>query len=216
MSVPKRVIVVGISGSTCSGKTTLARELHKLLKHSTAFCQDNYFFPVEYPNHVWIPELNHINWDIVTSIDMEKMTNDIQQLIAKESAKIPQETLIADGEHQVAYSKNDKFEYLSRINQSQYHVVIAEGFCIFNYKPLAELCDLKYYCTLEYEECLRRRVKRVYEPPDCPGYFDKCVWPEHLKQLAEVKHTVENVAYFNGNSSSQIETILKNIAEMIQ
>ncbi|XP_066250207.1 nicotinamide riboside kinase 1 [Euwallacea similis] len=178
------VLVVGISGATCSGKTTTAKQLRELLPNSIVFSQDNYFFPIDSPRHKWIPELKHINWDIVSSLDMARMTREIQG-------------------------------YISQLNPDCIHIVIIEGFCIFNYKPLAEICNLKYYFTLDYEECYKRRIKRVYEPPDVAGYFEKCVWPEHLKQLAEVQNVISDVRYFNGNSTNEVDEIAADIARIL-
>lgn len=50
----------------------------------------------------------------------------------------------------------------------------------------------RYYFVLEYGECVARRCLRLYEPPDVAGYFESCVWPEHLKYRAEVRiaHTL--------------------------
>lgn len=64
------------------------------------------------------------------------------------------------------------------------------------------LFDLKYYFTLTKEECLKRREVRVYDPPDVPGYFELCAWPEHLSQLKEVRTKVDNVDYFCGTNDS--------------
>lgn len=44
----------------------------------------------------------------------------------------------------------------------------------------------RYYLVLEYGECFSRRALRLYEPPDVAGYFETCVWPEHLKYRAQV------------------------------
>lgn len=214
MSVPKlKLIVVGISGATCSGKTTIAKELHKILAHSRIFCQDDYYLPVGDPRHIWIPEVNHFNWDIVSSLDMERMTRDISEHL-KESSQSPTETPKLQDAQAICY-ESEKRANLLKINEHPCHIVIVEGFCIFNYEPLVDLCDLKYYFTLDFDECLKRRIQRVYEPPDVPGYFEKCVWPEHLKQLAEIKQNVSDVVYFNGNSSNQLELILKDIVKLL-
>ncbi|XP_076272093.1 nicotinamide riboside kinase 1 [Rhynchophorus ferrugineus] len=209
-----KVLVLAICGATCSGKTSTANELNKLLPNSKVFNQDDYFFDVNDSRHVWIPELNHINFDVVGSLDMDRMTNDIKEHTASQLSRIhvPEDISACD---QVVCLPNKKYENLYKIKASGCHIVIVEGFCILNYKPLADLCDLKYYLTLNYEECFKRRMKRVYEPPDCPGYFEKCAWPEHLKQASEVKQTVQNVKYFNEDTVNIVDKILSDIVDII-
>ncbi|KAJ8969151.1 hypothetical protein NQ314_001892 [Rhamnusium bicolor] len=81
------LIIIGISGVTCGGKTTTATQLNNIFPNSKIFSQDDYFLDVEDPRHVWIPELNHINFDILTSLDMEKMHDDILKFIGDNNLK---------------------------------------------------------------------------------------------------------------------------------
>lgn len=64
-------------------------------------------------------------------------------------------------------------------------VVIIEGFLLLNDYYFSEVCDLKFFLTLSKEQCWERRRDRIYEPPDPPGYFDVCVWPEYEKHKDE-------------------------------
>jgi nicotinamide/nicotinate riboside kinase len=68
-----KILIIGISGVTCGGKTTLAYKLNKMFPTSKLISQDDYFLDVDDPRHTWITELNHINFDILSSLDMEKM-----------------------------------------------------------------------------------------------------------------------------------------------
>lgn len=88
-------LVIGVSGVTCGGKTTLAANLHKFFRENPAtfaahnltinkvhiISQDNYFLPVEDARHVLIEHLKHINWEIISSIDMKRMCKDILELL---------------------------------------------------------------------------------------------------------------------------------------
>ncbi|XP_015188083.1 PREDICTED: nicotinamide riboside kinase 1 isoform X2 [Polistes dominula] len=74
-------LIVGISGVTCSGKTILAKELHNKLNGSILIHQDNYFLLPNDPRHTKIAALNHINWEILSSLDMDRMYLDIKQLL---------------------------------------------------------------------------------------------------------------------------------------
>lgn len=89
----ERWIVVGVSGVTSSGKTTLAQSLYQHFKglkglelkagielnRVELINQDTYFRPIDDPNHQKIQKLNHLNWEILESIDMNKMVNDLKQ-----------------------------------------------------------------------------------------------------------------------------------------
>lgn len=156
-------LVVGISGVTCSGKTTLADRIYSNLHNSMIMRQDNYFLPTNDPRHIQIQELNHINWEILTSLDMTRMHADVLKIINSQS------------------EDNTNSDEPIKVK-----ILILEGFLIFNYKPISDLCDLKYFLTLTKQQCWNRRKVRTYEPPDVPGYFERIVWPEYVRHKSEI------------------------------
>ncbi|KAK2587689.1 hypothetical protein KPH14_003806 [Odynerus spinipes] len=191
----KNLLIIGISGVTCSGKSTLAKELHKKLSGSVILHQDNYFLPPNDPRHIKIPELNHNNWEILSSVDMHKMYLDILKII----------------ESQPAENKSKK---------KSKQVLILEGFLLFGYKPISDLCDLKYFLTLTKEECWERRKIRTYDPPDVPGYFDKVVWPEYLKHLLKItkdEHAYTKITFIDGSMDKEqiFHMVLTKIQELL-
>lgn len=211
-NTPNNILVIGISGVTCGYKTTLANKLKQKLAKSTLFSQDDFYRDIEDPKHVWIPELNHINFDIVSSLDMEKMYTDVLKFI-KDNNFSP-----INNEHMdIKIVQSDSFnnELLDKINKSNVHTLIIEGFSIFDFKKWLYLFNLKYFITLDKNECYERRLKRVYEPPDCPGYFDLCVWPEYLKQKDEVRQSVTNVKFVHSVGPDFWKTILVDIFKLL-
>lgn len=154
----KHWLIVGISGVTCGGKSSLAKDLHKSLNGSVILHQDNYFLSPDDPRHIKITELNCYNWEILSSVDMNKMYQDIIAIIESKP-----------------------------VGNKSKQVLILDGFLLFGYKLISDLCDLKYFLTLTKEQCWERRQKRIYDPPDVPGYFEKLVWPEYLKHLSQIK-----------------------------
>ena len=68
-----RPVVVGISGATCAGKTTLAQFLTKCFPIANYMNQDDFYFDENHKGHIHVEELNHINWEVVTAFDMDKM-----------------------------------------------------------------------------------------------------------------------------------------------
>ncbi|XP_026331249.1 nicotinamide riboside kinase 1 isoform X2 [Hyposmocoma kahamanoa] len=180
--------VVGISGVTCGGKTTLAQRLLGALTPAALLQQDKYFLPDDSPRHVPVEGLAHNNYDVLSALDMDAMHSDaLAALAGAATAPAPA------GARRLLQGKR---------------LLVVEGFSVLNYKPLMELCDLRYYLVLEAGECQARRALRLYEPPDVPGYFERCVWPEHLKYRAE-KKTPACVSWTAANrtrSTSSCET----------
>lgn len=208
----KKLLVVGISGVTCGGKTTLATQLHNILPNSTIFTQDDYFRDVDDPMHVWVPELNHINYDILSSLNMDKMMNDVLKFIHDNNLV------------QIPSKKTETFKNKIQSNgidklpdniKNRTHILIIDGFTIFNYKKWGYLFNLKYFFTLDKEECYKRRTKRVYDPPDCPGYFEKVAWPEYLKNKKEVEESVEDVKFLANIGPNFVDNILGDILEYV-
>jgi len=98
-------------------------------------------------------------------------------------------------------------------------LLIVEGFSIFQYAPLSELCDLRYYITLTLEDCLTRRNARLdRDPPDPPGYFLNVAWPAHLARMEEMKQKChEKINYIDGTSSleTNAQLIIRDVEMLL-
>ncbi|CAJ0594026.1 unnamed protein product [Cylicocyclus nassatus] len=64
-----------------------------------------------------------------------------------------------------------------------YEYVIVEGNMLTEWTDVIELCDRVIFLTLDQDTCRRRRIKRSYDPPDIPGYFEEVLWPAYLQHL---------------------------------
>lgn len=174
----RKVLTIGVSGVTCGGKSSVTRLLKCAFPRATLICQDDFYFA----NQEQLPSASNgtqfqPNWDSLASIDMVSMMAKIQTTLDLLSKKaVPNESIL-----------------------------IIDGFLIFNYPPLAELCDLKYFITLPFEECLARRSKRDYDPPDPPGYFVNIAWPMYLTNLEEMRRMdfASRIHYLNGTLDLQ-------------
>lgn len=208
-------LVIGICGVTCGGKTTLATELNNILPNSKVISQDDYYLDENHPRQIRIPDLNHVNFELLTSLDMERMHTDISRVLKHRKNTIGSPR----NHHHHKRSSNFSVELQKlvhdRVVESGINVLILEGFSIFNYKPVEAFCDLKYYLTLSRAQCSARRKKRVYEPPDCPGYFEKCVWPEYLKLFDDVQRNVKDVTYFQEHNKDRLREVLVDVLECL-
>ncbi|XP_067839193.1 nicotinamide riboside kinase 1-like isoform X2 [Heptranchias perlo] len=192
-----KTLIVGIGGMTNGGKTTLACRLKKALPNSFLLCQDTFF---KADSEVEVGEDGFQQYDVITALDMEAMMN----------------TVYAWMKNMTAVHTEQAAPVLSE-NKGLYILVI-EGFLIYNYKPLNDVFNLRYYLSIPYEECKGRRHSRVYNPPDPPGYFDGHVWPMYLKNRKEMEEKVANIIYLDGTNPPEelFARVYENILKEVQ
>ncbi|GAB0204456.1 nicotinamide riboside kinase 1 [Grus japonensis] len=181
------VLVIGLGGVTNGGKTTLAEKLKKMLPNCDIISQDDFFKP---ESEVETDEHGFKLYDVLDALYMDEMVKTIRNWM-----KSPASSGVVMREPQ---STCDKLK-----NTEDVYILIVEGFLLYNYEPLNELWDRRYFLTLPYEECKRRRSTRVYQPADTPGYFDGHVWPMYLKYKNEVEENANNIVYLDGTKSQE-------------
>lgn len=187
-------LVVGISGITCGGKTTLSKSLYDYLSDADnknclsnnvsigavkMINQDAYFYPEHHPNHIWIDLINHVNFDVIGALDMNQMCTDLNTELGKRFT---------------LYSKSKPTNIVN--------IMLIDGFTIFNHSVLNRICQLKFHIHLPYEKCYERRMLRTYEPPDVLGYFELCVWPMYEQNFNEIKNK-DDIMLLNGDTTQE-------------
>uniref|UniRef100_A0A1B6DB34 Phosphoribulokinase/uridine kinase domain-containing protein n=1 Tax=Clastoptera arizonana TaxID=38151 RepID=A0A1B6DB34_9HEMI len=172
--------VIAVSGVTCGGKSSLVKAMKDKFPHAIVIHQDDYFFLESDPRHTKVVSLNCLNWEIMSSIDMDKLRKDVEDILKR--------------------SCNSK-------------MLILDGFLVLNDEYLSKICKKKLYFILSEEECRKRRVARVYIPPDVPGYFDKIVWPEFLKSKDEALKLNPDLQLIDGSRST--ESILTELLQTL-
>ncbi|XP_028856607.1 muscle-specific beta 1 integrin binding protein [Denticeps clupeoides] len=175
--------IIGIGGITNGGKTTLTDRLVKVLPNCCVVHQDDFFKP---PDQIEVGEDGYKQWDVITSLDMEAMVNTIRGWTEN-----PVKFARSHG-MPVSASSDDEDE------EGQVHILIVEGFLLYNHKPLTDFFNKCYYITIPYEECKQRRSSRQYTVPDPPGLFDGHVWPMYLKHRNEMEDSCLPIEYLSG------------------
>ncbi|XP_034439622.1 muscle-specific beta 1 integrin binding protein isoform X2 [Hippoglossus hippoglossus] len=135
-------------------------------------------------------------------MDMEAMTNTVKGWIENpvkfarsHGVNLSSPSVVADPDEQI-------------------HILIIEGFLLYNYLPLLDVFNKCYYISVPYEECKRRRSGRQYTVPDPPGLFDGHVWPMYLKHRNEMEDSSLNIEYLDGLKTK--EEIYIQVYEDIQ
>ena len=222
-------VVLSICGATCSGKSTVANLLQKTLTNCHTFNQDDFYRPESFTGHHVICDMNHINWELETSVDNEKLAKVIEEKISELNSNrvsLPPPNSPYEPDHfrrviQIleTHLKSSSEEISELLPACRKYIeelplpplVIVEGITILNNTSLRNLSDLNAFISLDYETCLQRRLLRVYDPPDPPSYFQKVVWPCYEANKKEVFDKCSTIVELNG-----AEPVGRNFVTLLQ
>lgn len=149
-------IVIGFTGGTGSGKTTLAQRLNEVFKNNSVIIkQDSYY--KDFPDKSF-EERVQINYDHPDSFDMERFTDDVRRLKAGETIECPV--------YNYAEYKRDK----DTVTVEPKRIIILEGLFLFENPALSDLIDVKERgrsldsVVLQYLTTVKPMHERFIEP----------------------------------------------------
>jgi len=136
-----------IAGGTCSGKTTIAREIGRHFKTSSImiFSHDHFYRDLSGKSAMEIAE---VNFDHPDAIDHEQLVADVKDLINGVPLTLPKYDFIT----------HKRSEGVC-VNESV-DILIVEGIFSLYYPDLKKLADLKIYVETDADLRLVRRIRR--------------------------------------------------------
>ncbi|KAJ4297513.1 ribosylnicotinamide kinase [Kalmusia sp. IMI 367209] len=187
------ILLVGISGPSSSGKTTLSRLLRDIFPpyFLTILHLDDFYL-----TDTSIPVKNGIqDWDCIESLNLPQLHSTLAYI--KEHGKSPPDFVSKEdqnsvGEHGVDEGVIPKLRERVRgaIEREGWgrKIVVVDGFLLFSndMKEVRELFDVRIFLRTSYATAKRRREARsgyvtlegFWEDP--PGYVDQIVWPNYV------------------------------------
>eukprot|EP00088_Acartia_fossae_P070911 TRINITY_DN9609_c0_g1_i1.p1 TRINITY_DN9609_c0_g1~~TRINITY_DN9609_c0_g1_i1.p1 ORF type:complete len:223 (+),score=24.98 TRINITY_DN9609_c0_g1_i1:349-1017(+) len=213
------MIVLGLSGATCSGKTSICNILQRIFTNAKVFNQDAYYWKEDSPNHVKDEKTGFINWELASSFNMAALNADLQAAIAA----APKCSKVPDLKHswtkENVFNQSGELALGNEINPEtleNFPLIIVEGILVLNDERIAQACDFKFFVDLDKETCWQRRQHRTYDPEDQIGYFENLAWPYFKSNLDELKQSpsAADIRWLSGKDSieSNVCNVLNHLA----
>ncbi len=142
----KNVVVIGVSGGSASGKTTVANRIKEAFKDSVELLSHDFYY---LPYHeLPLEDRDNLNFDHPNAFDTKRLIEDIKKL----KQYLPVERPV------YSYTLNDRLPETVTVSPSK--VIIVEGFLIYENAELRELMDIKVFVDTDADERLIRRIIR--------------------------------------------------------
>ena len=194
-TTPSSPILLGLSGPSSSGKTTLARLLRTIFSpHVQILHQDDFYRPeAELPIRHGLRD-----WDCAEALDIPSMIAALRFI--RQHGRLPDDLVSKEDQNAVGESgvSEDEVEEIRQAVQQRCKerglmeraIVIVDGFLLFgrSVPELREAFDLRVMLRANYEIAKARREARAgyvtlegfWEDP--PGYVDFIVWPAYKSE----------------------------------
>ncbi|KAL7317895.1 ribosylnicotinamide kinase [Mucor circinelloides] len=181
------VVTIGISGPSCSGKTTLALLLKKLLNKVVVINQDEFFKP---DDQIPVDEKTGLaNWDSPGAVDFKSLNRAINNAREDPYSFLQKKEKPLQNNHHGSdlLSLKDFSDLTTELDALKDIIfVIVEGFLLFCDKEVCDNLDTKFFVKASKQILKTRRESRKGYVTlqgywvDPPGYFDRIVWPQYV------------------------------------
>ena len=173
-------MILGISGGTGSGKTTIAKKLLEPFPSSKCILisQDSYYKDL---SHFTLEERKKFNFDHPDALDLDLLYQQLLTLLEGKSIEQPL----------YSFENHTRTEQTIRIEPKE--LIVVEGILLFQHKALRELFDLRIFVETDTDIRLLRRLKRDMRErertlEEIVTTYENVLKPMHLEFVEPTKH----------------------------
>lgn len=203
----KKPIVIGITGGTGSGKSTIAREIYESFneKNITMIEQDSYY---KDQSNLEPEERVKTNYDHPKAFDNDLLIEHIKSLVAGETIEKP----IYD------FSIHNRLKETITVEPNQ--IIIVEGILIFENEKLRDLMDIKIFVDTDADVRIVRRIVRDINErgrtlESVINQYLTMVRPMHLQFTEPSKRYADLIIPEGGGNKVAIDLLVAKIKEII-
>ena len=202
------MLIIGIAGGTGSGKTTVVKEITKLLTNSQIIVipQDSYY---KDNSHLPIEERLELNFDHPDSVDFKLLVKHLKDLRSHKEIEQPIYSYLT-----CTRSTTETV----RVEPAQ--IIIVEGILIFTCPELRNCLDIKVFvdadaddrlCRVITRDCLERgrTIDKVLER------YEKTVKPMHLQFIEPSKRYADIIVPQGGHNMVAIDILIARIEKVL-
>lgn len=173
------VIIIGIAGGSCSGKTTFSKRAKEKIgvDNCSVLFQDNYYID---QSHRFDEDGGSVNFDHPDALDFSLMAEHLQALKSGSEIQVPLYDFATHSRKKETLSFKPK------------KIVLVDGILILSQPKLVEIFDHSFFIECDTETRFKRRLDRdVAErgrtPEGVKAQFDKQVEPMHQEFVESSK-----------------------------
>lgn len=201
------MLIIGISGGSGSGKTTVVNHILNALQHDEVdvIYQDSYYKDL---SHLSYEEREAVNFDHPNSIDFELLVEHLKILKSGKSIEQP------------IYSFKQHNRTGETITTRPRKVMIVEGILVLNNPELRKMLDIKIFVETDSDERLIRRLKRDISErgrdlEEVLSRYQSTLKPMHLQFIEPTKKYADIIIPNNQYNNVAIEVIQTIIRERL-